>query len=181
MAPPDAYGVIFFMLEKLGAGTGCRTGNLCHDASETLSSRERAPPGALYRVEGKGAGIWAGPASATAGPLNHVEARACDRETRRSNGSDSDHRNPGQYTTAPTTLEKWRNRQIAATNPAAMRRHRAANSDDDVRDRSRATSCGHARARPDLTTSPTRSFMAHHIGDSGLSTWGRDRNDCAPG
>jgi gallate dioxygenase len=57
------YGVIFFMLEKLGAVTG--TSNLHIYAAmrgETLEAfqRTRNAPGALYSVVGKGAAnlVW---------------------------------------------------------------------------------------------------------------------------
>jgi gallate dioxygenase len=61
------YGVIFFMLEKLGAVTG--VSNLHIYAAmrgETLEAfqRTRNAPGALYSVAGKGAGnlAWDQPA-----------------------------------------------------------------------------------------------------------------------
>ncbi len=64
------YGVIFFMLEKLGAVTG--VSNLHIYAAmrgETLEAfqRTRNAPGALYSVAGKGAGnlSWDQPAGTT--------------------------------------------------------------------------------------------------------------------
>ena len=64
------YGVIFFMLEKLGAVTG--VSNLHIYAAmrgETLEAfqRTRNAPGALYSVAGKGAGnlAWDKPAGTT--------------------------------------------------------------------------------------------------------------------
>jgi gallate dioxygenase len=65
------YGVIFFMLEKLGAVTG--VSNLHIYAAmrgETLEAfqRTRNAPGALYSVAGKGAGTLGWDAKADAAP-----------------------------------------------------------------------------------------------------------------
>jgi len=80
----------------------------------------------------------------------------------------------GHYTTAPQGLELWRNRQIAAlANPGA--RPLASElriSDDEIRETIESNQLKQMRARGlDLTIfSPRASFMAHHIGDFGVSS-----------
>jgi 4-oxalmesaconate hydratase len=80
----------------------------------------------------------------------------------------------GHYTTAPKALEEWRNRQVAAygsgasaPSPAELRI-----SDDELRESIEANQLAKMRERgSDLTVfSPRASFMAHHIGDFGVSS-----------
>ncbi|MFC0577700.1 amidohydrolase family protein, partial [Paraburkholderia solisilvae] len=82
----------------------------------------------------------------------------------------------GHYTTAPTSLEAWRNRQIAAIgNPAAMPKPSGLHiSDDELRESIETNQLHLMRERGlDLTVfSPRASFMAHHVGDFAVSsTW----------
>jgi len=82
----------------------------------------------------------------------------------------------GHYTTAPKALEEWRNRQIAALdNSAAMPKASELRiSDDELRESIEQNQLRLMRERGlDLTIfSPRASFMAHHIGDFGVSsTW----------
>jgi 4-oxalmesaconate hydratase len=91
----------------------------------------------------------------------------------------------GHYTTAPAQLGAWRDLQVAfaegqgdAPDPASLRI-----SDDDIRETIEANQLKLMDERgSDLTVfSPRASFMAHHIGDLGVSeTWARICNDlCA--
>jgi 4-oxalmesaconate hydratase len=79
----------------------------------------------------------------------------------------------GHYTTAPKSLEDWRNRQIAAIgDPAAMPVASDLKiSDDQLRETIETNQLAQMRARGlDLTIfSPRASFMAHHIGDYSVS------------
>jgi 4-oxalmesaconate hydratase len=82
----------------------------------------------------------------------------------------------GHYTTAPRALEDWRQRQIAGIqDPAAMPRASELKiSDDEIRASIETNQLARMRERgSDLTVfSPRASFMAHHIGDFGVSsTW----------
>ena len=82
----------------------------------------------------------------------------------------------GHYTTAPTALETWRNRQIEGIrNPAQMpRASELSISDDELRESIESNQLRLMRERGlDLTIfSPRASFMAHHIGDFQVSsTW----------
>ena len=82
----------------------------------------------------------------------------------------------GHYTTAPKTLEAWRNRQIGGiNNPSEMPRASELRiSDDEVRESIESNQLRLMRERGlDLTIfSPRASFMAHHIGDFQVSsTW----------
>lgn len=82
----------------------------------------------------------------------------------------------GHYTTAPSALEDWRNRQIAALgNPSAGPKVSELRiSDDELRESIEANQLRLMDARgSDLTIfSPRASFMAHHIGDFETSaTW----------
>jgi 4-oxalmesaconate hydratase len=82
----------------------------------------------------------------------------------------------GHYTTAPKSLEVWRNRQIAGIkNPAEMPRVSELKiSDDEIRETLEKNQLRLMRERgSDLTIfSPRASFMAHHIGDFQISsTW----------
>ena len=79
----------------------------------------------------------------------------------------------GHYTTAPTALGAWRERQVAAVeeasappSPADLRI-----SDDELRESIEANQLKLMDERGiDLTVfSPRASFMAHHIGDFGIS------------
>ena len=79
----------------------------------------------------------------------------------------------GHYTTAPAALETWRNRQVAAidgtgSRPSPSELHI---SDDELRETIEANQLKQMRERGiDLTIfSPRASFMAHHIGDQGVS------------
>jgi 4-oxalmesaconate hydratase len=80
----------------------------------------------------------------------------------------------GHYTTAPKTLEDWRNRQIAGiTDPSV--RPRASElkiSDDELCSSIERNQLRLMRERgSDLTIfSPRASFMAHHIGDFAISS-----------
>jgi 4-oxalmesaconate hydratase len=91
----------------------------------------------------------------------------------------------GHYTTAPAQLGAWRDLQVAfaegqgdAPDPASLRI-----SDDEIRETIEANQLKLMDERgSDLTVfSPRASFMAHHIGDLGVSeTWARICNDlCA--
>ena len=82
----------------------------------------------------------------------------------------------GHYTTAPKSLEDWRNRQVAALgHPADMPRvSDLVISDDELRESVETNQLKKMRERgSDLTIfSPRASFMAHHIGDFAVSsTW----------
>jgi 4-oxalmesaconate hydratase len=82
----------------------------------------------------------------------------------------------GHYTTAPRSLEEWRNRQIASVgDPArAPRAAELAITDDELRDSIANNQLKKMNERGiDLTIfSPRASFMAHHIGDVQVSsTW----------
>ena len=82
----------------------------------------------------------------------------------------------GHYTTAPPSLEAWRNRQIAAIgNPAHMPKASELKiSDDELRETIEKNQLRLMKERgADLTIfSPRASFMAHHIGDFEISsTW----------
>lgn len=88
----------------------------------------------------------------------------------------------GHFTTAPAALAAWRDRQVAAVegrgeppDPADL-----VISDDDLRAAIEANQLRLMDERgSDLTIfSPRASFMAHHIGDLGVSsTWARICND----
>ena len=80
----------------------------------------------------------------------------------------------GHYTTAPKSLETWRNRQIAGIKDTALR-PRAADlriGDDELRETIESNQLRQMRSRgSDLTVfSPRASFMAHHIGDLEVSS-----------
>ena len=80
----------------------------------------------------------------------------------------------GHYTTAPKSLETWRNRQIAGIKDSALR-PRAADlriGDDELRETIESNQLRQMRSRgSDLTVfSPRASFMAHHIGDFEVSS-----------
>ena len=82
----------------------------------------------------------------------------------------------GHYTTAPKSLEAWRNAQIAGiTDPGAKPRVESlVISDDELRETIEANQLRLMNERgSDLTIfSPRASFMAHHIGDFEVSsTW----------
>jgi 4-oxalmesaconate hydratase len=82
----------------------------------------------------------------------------------------------GHYTTAPRTLEAWRNQQIAGIkDPAAAPRASDLKiTDDEIRETIETNQLAQMKARgADLTIfSPRASFMAHHIGDFKVSsTW----------
>jgi 4-oxalmesaconate hydratase len=82
----------------------------------------------------------------------------------------------GHYTTAPKSLEDWRNRQIAGLkDPAANPKVSELKiSDDELRETIVANQLKKMKERgSDLTIfSPRASFMAHHIGDFQTSaTW----------
>lgn len=82
----------------------------------------------------------------------------------------------GHYTTAPTALEEWRNRQISSIHeptlaPSVDDLHI---SDDEIRESIERNQLAKMRERgSDITIfSPRASFMAHHIGDfKTSSTW----------
>jgi 4-oxalmesaconate hydratase len=80
----------------------------------------------------------------------------------------------GHYTTAPKSLEDWRNRQVAAIkDPASMPRASELKiSDDEIRETIEKNQLRLMRERgSDLTIfSPRASFMAHHIGDFQISS-----------
>jgi 4-oxalmesaconate hydratase len=79
----------------------------------------------------------------------------------------------GHYTTAPAALEDWRNRQIAGIKDPARRPSvsELRISDDELRETIEQNQLRQMRERGiDLTIfSPRASFMAHHIGDFGVS------------
>ena len=80
----------------------------------------------------------------------------------------------GHYTTAPKSLETWRNRQIAGIKDTALW-PRAADlriGDDELRETIESNQLRQMRSRgSDLTVfSPRASFMAHHIGDFEVSS-----------
>jgi len=80
----------------------------------------------------------------------------------------------GHYTTAPKSLETWRNQQIAGIKDPALR-PRAADlriGDDELRETIESNQLRQMRSRgSDLTVfSPRASFMAHHIGDFEVSS-----------
>jgi 4-oxalmesaconate hydratase len=82
----------------------------------------------------------------------------------------------GHYTTAPKSLEDWRNRQIAGIkDPSVMPKASELKiSDDELRESIETNQLRLMRERgSDLTIfSPRASFMAHHIGDFNVSaTW----------
>ena len=84
----------------------------------------------------------------------------------------------GHYTTAPKSLEAWRDRQIEAIkNPALMPRASELKiSDDEIRETIESNQLKKMHQRgTDLTIfSPRASFMAHHIGDFDISSaWHR--------
>ncbi len=81
---------------------------------------------------------------------------------------------PGHSTTAPKSLETWRNQQIAGIKAPALR-PRAADlriGDDELRETIESNQLRQMRSRgSDLTVfSPRASFMAHHIGDFEVSS-----------
>jgi 4-oxalmesaconate hydratase len=80
----------------------------------------------------------------------------------------------GHYTTAPTALEAWRNRQIAGIkDPAAMPKVAELKiGDDELRESIETNQLKFMKERgSDLTIfSPRASFMAHHIGDVQVSS-----------
>ena len=88
----------------------------------------------------------------------------------------------GHYTTAPSELEAWRKRQIAAfegrsTPPG---RSELVIRDDQIRESLENAQLKMQRERgTDLTIfSPRASFMAHHIGDASVSReWSMLCND----
>jgi len=79
----------------------------------------------------------------------------------------------GHYTTAPKSLEEWRNRQIAGIkDPARMPKASELKiTDDELRESIEANQLRVMNERGlDLTIfSPRASFMAHHIGDFEVS------------
>ena len=79
----------------------------------------------------------------------------------------------GHYTTAPKALDEWRNRQVAAIGGKAARPDPSELliSDDELRETIESNQLKQMRERGiDLTVfSPRASFMAHHIGDYGVS------------
>lgn len=82
----------------------------------------------------------------------------------------------GHYTTAPKSLEIWRNRQIAAIGKPSERPKPSelAISDDEIRETIKTNQLRLMRERGiDLTIfTPRASFMAHHVGDFEVSsTW----------
>ena len=82
----------------------------------------------------------------------------------------------GHYTTAPKSLENWRNQQIAGIKDPAMMPKVAdlKISDDELRESIEQNQLRLMKERgSDLTIfSPRASFMAHHIGDFNVSaTW----------
>jgi 4-oxalmesaconate hydratase len=82
----------------------------------------------------------------------------------------------GHYTTAPKSLENWRNQQIAGLkDPAAKPKVSDLRiTDDELRETIEANQLKLMKQRgSDLTIfSPRASFMAHHIGDFEVSsTW----------
>ena len=82
----------------------------------------------------------------------------------------------GHYTTAPSALENWRQRQISAIKTPALKPYvsELAIGDDEIRETIENNQLRLMRERgSDLTIfSPRASFMAHHIGDFEVSaTW----------
>jgi 4-oxalmesaconate hydratase len=82
----------------------------------------------------------------------------------------------GHYTTAPKSLENWRNQQIAGIKDASVKPKVAdlKITDDELRETIEANQLKLMKQRgSDLTIfSPRASFMAHHIGDFEVSsTW----------
>ena len=82
----------------------------------------------------------------------------------------------GHYTTAPKSLEDWRNQQIAGIqDPGKMPKASDLKiSDDELRETIETNQLAKMKERgSDLTVfSPRASFMAHHIGDFQVSsTW----------
>jgi len=82
----------------------------------------------------------------------------------------------GHYTTAPSALATWREKQIEGIkNPSVMPRVADLNiSDDELRETIETNQLKKMRERGlDMTIfSPRASFMAHHIGDFNISsTW----------
>jgi 4-oxalmesaconate hydratase len=82
----------------------------------------------------------------------------------------------GHYTTAPKTLEAWRNQQVEAFNHGTTRPNPAdlRIGDDELRESIAGNQLRLMQERGiDLTIfSPRASFMAHHIGDFQVSsTW----------
>jgi len=82
----------------------------------------------------------------------------------------------GHYTTAPKSLEDWRNQQIAGIqDPSKMPKASDLKiSDDELRETIETNQLAKMKERgSDLTIfSPRASFMAHHIGDVNISsTW----------
>lgn len=82
----------------------------------------------------------------------------------------------GHYTTAPTALATWREKQIEGINhpPAMPKVSDLKISDDELRESIETNQLKKMRERGlDLTIfSPRASFMAHHIGDFNISaTW----------
>jgi 4-oxalmesaconate hydratase len=82
----------------------------------------------------------------------------------------------GHFTTAPKALEAWRLRQIAAVQDGAPmpRTSELHIGDDELREALESNQLRQMRERGhDLTIfSPRAIFMAHHIGDAGVSaTW----------
>ena len=80
----------------------------------------------------------------------------------------------GHYTTAPKSLEAWRNRQIAGlSDPAAKPSPSELRiSDDELRETIETNQLKLMKERgSDITIfSPRASFMAHHIGDFAVSS-----------
>ena len=88
----------------------------------------------------------------------------------------------GHFTTAPAQLAAWRDRQVAAVGDAAgaPNPNDLVISDDELRQAIQSNQLRLMDERgSDLTIfSPRASFMAHHIGDFGVSdTWSRICND----
>jgi 4-oxalmesaconate hydratase len=88
----------------------------------------------------------------------------------------------GHYTTAPSELEAWRKRQVAALDDPSKgpRRSELVIRDDQIRDSLENAQLKMQRERgTDLTIfSPRASFMAHHIGNESTSReWSHLCND----
>ncbi|HEU5144404.1 MAG TPA: amidohydrolase family protein [Dermatophilaceae bacterium] len=88
----------------------------------------------------------------------------------------------GHYTTAPTQLGEWRDRQVAAIGDPASAPDPGdlVITDDDIRESIEANQLRLMDERgTDVTVfSPRASYMAHHIGDFDVSsTWARICND----
>jgi 4-oxalmesaconate hydratase len=82
----------------------------------------------------------------------------------------------GHYTTAPKSLEDWRNRQTSGIrDPSRMPKGSELQiSDDELRESIETNQLRLMKERgSDLTIfSPRASFMAHHVGDFQVSsTW----------